>query len=121
MFFKRKEWRAEPWREQAQKMQRQYARRLADWLNRKVAVVPLKKMRLYMMMALVGVLALDGAMALHIIRRYRAVPAPAALTQWEFRAAPPFKAWDFNDKLYDSLGKVRPGLADSLKMLESLH
>jgi hypothetical protein len=121
MFFKWRKWRAEPWREQVQRLQRRYTRRLADWVNRKVALVPVKKMRLYVMIALAGMIVLDGAMALHIIRRYRGGPEAAELTRWELRPVLPFKSWDFNDKLCDSLEKVRPGLADSLKMLESLH
>jgi hypothetical protein len=118
MFFKRKKWRAAPSWEQVQKAQ---ARRLADWLNRKVATVPVKKKRLYVKACLAGVVLLYGTMAWYAIQRHRTVSESATLTRWQFRTASPLKAWLPDDKLYDSLKKEWPGLADSLEMLERLH
>lgn len=104
-----------------QAMQNKYARRLADRLNRKVAVVPVKKMRIYLVSALIGMAMLNAAIAIHILsyRWHWSLPAEPFVVHW--RVSPPVIPRAFDGKLYDSLKKQRPGLADSLKMLESIY
>ena len=121
MFFKRKEWHTGPWWGHVQKVQRLYARRLADRLNKKMAEVPFKRMRLYVVASLIGMAVLNGAMAVHFLGQHRSGLVSAASIIRRLQSVPPMKAWRFDDKLYDSLEKQRPGLADSLRMLEGLH
>ena len=104
-----------------QKVQRLYARRLADRLNKKMAEVPFKRMRLYVVASLIGMAVLNGAMAVHFLGQHRSGLVSAASIIRRLQSVPPMKAWRFDDKLYDSLEKQRPGLADSLRMLEGLH
>jgi hypothetical protein len=121
MFFKRKERNYMSSWGHVHKLQRRYARRLADWLNRKVAVVPVKKMRIYLVSALIGMAMLNGAIAVHIIRYRWHWSLPAEPFEVHWRVSPPVIPRGFDEKLYDSLKKQRPGLADSLKILEGIY
>ena len=104
-----------------QKVQLKYARRWADRLNEKMAAVPVKKLRLYMVGSLIGMAVLNAAMAVHFLRQHRPGEVTASSLIRRLESVPPIRAWRFDDKLYDSLEKMRPGLADSLKILEGFH
>jgi len=122
MFFKRKEWSYMSSWGKVHKMQRKYARRLADWLNRKIARVPHELVRQYVLVLIIVLTAFNGLVLMRAVSQYwdrKASSAASGRQQW--RSDPPVRAWRFDDKLYDSLKKERPGLADTLKMLESIY
>jgi hypothetical protein len=122
MFFKRKKKEAALWWERMQALQRRYARRLADRLNRKFARVPHELKRQYVLFFLIVLTAFNGLVFLRAVgQHWGGKGSPAAPGRQLLRLGAPFRAWRFDDKLYDSLKKERPGLADSLKMLESIY
>jgi len=121
MFFKKKEWSHMSYWGLAHQVKRKYARRLADWLNRRVAGVPVKKLRFYVAASLIGMALLNGAMGVHMIRQYRHGLVSVSSFIRHLPPVPPMRSLRFDDRLYDSLEKLRPGLADSLKILERLH
>jgi len=121
MFFRRKQWTAMPWQHHVKNMRRRYARRLSDRLNRKLAEIPAEKMRPYVLVFLVMLTAFNLMVLLRAFDQLHGWKESPASSRLKFKSLQSIRAWHFDDWLYDSLKKQRPGLADTLKMFEHLY
>jgi hypothetical protein len=121
MIFKRKEQKAVPWWEPMQEVQHKYSRQLADRLNRQIAGVPVWVVRRYMFVLLLVLTAFNSTVLMHAMRQHWGWKVSPAATGRRQQLPPSIKPWRFDEKLYDSLEKQRPGLADTLKLLESIY
>jgi hypothetical protein len=134
MFFKRRVWVPPAWWVRLDERQRVYARRLADWLARKAVKVPVRRLRVYVVLVLLGFAGLDLAVTMGWLRDHRGRNKSVSVgwsAPLEREAGPrpvmgqrmrelledirrdPAKA-----KVLDSLLKARPGLADTLRMVD---
>lgn len=130
MRYKRREEAPAEWRVRMDEVQKKYARRLADWLGRKMAKVPRARMRVYVMLVLMGMAAADLALLLHAASLH----PPARVEQivrtggWVFqvprgrgsdlvRLLDSLRADSVTGRQLDSLFQGRPGLVDTLKRL----
>jgi hypothetical protein len=133
-FLKRKQWEPPSWRVEANRKQRMYAKRLADFLGRKAAKVPPARLRVWVVVCLL----LMGAGELSIgLRAFEAEGKKKPVRSYDVFAkpilAPPIdpagKAPDLVKWLdsirrdpilgpeFDSLTRDRPGLLDTLRRL----
>lgn len=125
--------------EAVDKKQREYAHRLADWLGGRAARVPVRRLRVWVIVILVGMALLNTANIIVAIhgRHDKAAPGlgfiqPAAIPDRgrgrSFRGRRSLEMYldslrrdSTGSRLLDSLLKVRPGLADSLNQAERLE
>ena len=113
-------------------VQQKYARRLADWLGRKTANVPAARMRVYVVLFLIGMAGMNGLALWQGMRNHGKSPVPAAIEipvtpmDRERSMQPVVDLSRFVDSLrqdpvngrsFDSLLRTRPGLVDTLRML----
>lgn len=134
MIFKRKVWAPPPWWVRVDEWQRKQAQRLAIRVGRRVSKIPVRRMRLYVILYVVAMIGLNVAGLLYAYRRPLVrMPTP----DWApDRVVAPFPHWPVDpleayrelvgkvpmDKnTLDSLAKERPGLADSLRALEGVN
>jgi hypothetical protein len=136
MFFKKKEWVAPGWWDELNRKQRMYARRFADYLGRKSEKVPPARMRIYVMIFLLAIGAVDFGITMKSVRQHREqmMPVPFGLPEQLIIPMPRrpvarenFGPWldslrrdPAGGKALDSLLRARPGLADSLRQLEGM-
>jgi hypothetical protein len=119
------------WRVRMIGQQRKYARRLADWLACKTANVPPKRLRVYMVAVLLGIAAVNFLVLLHATSlhqpavQYHYVRSGAVELRLPAWPGGELKRWLDSVKAdpvagqqLDSLFRLRPGLADSLRRLE---
>jgi len=118
------------WRVRMMGQQRKYARRLADWLGRKTAKVPAARMRVYVMLCMAGIAAVNLLILLHAADVHPvALPVEVVRSQGLIFRIPPARGPDLvrfldslradsvGGRLLDSLFRARPGLADTLRRL----
>jgi len=134
MFFKRRVWVPPAWWVRLDERQKVYARRLADWLARRAAKVPVRRLRVYVILVLVGFAGLDLAVTMGWLRDHQVRNKPVSVG-WsapvERESGPrPITGQSMRElledirhdsvkaKVLDSLLKARPGLADTLRMLD---
>lgn len=136
MFYKRRQWVAPPWWAAFNQKQNEYARRLADFLGRRAVKVPVARMRVYVVLFLMGMAGLELGMTWYSITERRAErPAVVLGTPEQLviqRSGHPvagkglrFLLDSLRDdrvagKQLDSLLRARPGLADTLRRLEGM-
>jgi hypothetical protein len=132
MFFKKRVWVPPAWWVRMNERQQRYARRLADWLGRKTAKVPAARMRVYVVLFLIGMAGLNLALVWR--QHSRALPVPLDIPGRVIieRPRPPvrvdlrhvldsLRSDSVGSRVFDSLLRARPGLADTLKMVEALN
>lgn len=122
--------------EAVDRKQQEYARRLADWLGRKTAAVPVKRMRLWVIVVLVFLALVNAANMVAAIRGHhdkdlagfgsiKAVTGPRLSRPPRVRRSleqylDSLRRDSTGSRLLDSLLKVRPGLADTLSKVERM-
>lgn len=136
MFFKKREWTPPAWWLEVNRKQNVYARRLADYLGRKTAKVPAAKMRVYVLVFLVGFAAVDLGITVASLRGHRVQGMKVPFGWPEKLVIPepnhPGHKLDFRSVMdslkhvpvdregFDSLLVVRPGLTDTIRKLEEI-
>lgn len=133
--FSRKKKEARPglW-ETVDEKQREYTGRLADWLGRKAATVPAKRLRIWVIGVLVLVALVNAMNMVAAIRGHHdlgnfGVIKPAVVAGPKVERPPrarkslgqyldSLRRDSTGSRLLDSLWKVRPGLLDSLNAVE---
>ena len=116
--------------------QKEYAQRLADWLGNKTAHVPRKRMRAWVIGALVGLAIVNSINLVVAIRghhdfarfgsiRAASIPVPRVTKPLRVRRSleqylDSLRRDSTGSRLLDSLLRARPGLADSLNEVERM-
>ena len=137
MFYKRKVWAPPAWWVRMDEWQRKQAERLAIRVGRRMSKIPVRRMRMCVILYVVAMIGLNVAGLLYA---YRRPPVRMLTPPWApNRMVAPFPHWQMDPleayrelvgktpvspedaKALDSLAKVRPGLADSLRALEGMN
>lgn len=137
IFFKRKASAASACWVLLDEWQKKYAHRLADWLGRKTARVPRRRLRVWVILIVLVLAGLNVMVTLLSLREEQPVRPgafqPVVLARPSGLAPPSEPARTLRayldslrrdsvgSWLLDSLLRVRPGLADTLKELEKME
>jgi len=137
MFFKKKRVFVLPaWLVWVDEAQKKYARKLADWLGRKVEKVSTKRLRVYVVLFLIGMAGVNLVLVWHSLQdhKVRSIDSPVVVPARVIIDMPRPVVWvdpkrmldslrrdSVGARVFDSLMKARPGLRDTLKALGDLN
>ena len=135
MWFKKKEGVAPAWWQELDERQKRYAQRFADYLGRKAVRVPGRRLRVYVVVALLLMVTVQGVTTFHSLHRGPSVQVPFGWPEQLVIPAPGLPGTPEGFRVYldslrrdsvmgpmiDSLLRARPGLADTIRMLEGMR